>query len=435
MRVARRPCYCDAVLHAYLDTNVFLNFKDIRNRPWSDVLGTAEFVLVVPLVVLDELQGKKDNTTHSKRMRERAARALKFIEDSAGLGSPSTIVPGVSLLFDASAAPRELFDTHHLDDRLGDGRLLAAVLNARARGEHVCLVTNDAGPRMLARAKGVEAFNLPEEWRHTEEPDERDEEIRRLKLELAAYENRAPRLRVAFFGGETRLEHKVPRLRGDVAATAREEMLKLETKHREHVGLTVEQLNRRMSASTWLRDAANDVHEFLKEAERILPRIVEFQNELDLLIPLKLQIENVGTAPAEDVHVDVLAPDGYSLRTRGPENRPFLPPSPSAPMRNPLTARDMGLLARVAPPDFAPDWEALGPNGKRLFVGLVRHQMCDVIERKLFVRVPSDEASSFHLSVELRANHLPTPQQEKLHIILSRTGAHSKLRLHRKGEE
>ncbi|MGK2310520.1 PhoH family protein [Cutibacterium sp. V970] len=143
-----------------IDTSVLLS--DPRA-----LLNFAEHEVVVPIVVITELEGKR----HHPELGHFARAALRILDklrlDNGGLVGPVPVNDeGGELFVELNHSdPNCLPDGFRLGDN--DTRILAVAQNYRLAGHSVVLVTKDLPLRVKASAIGVEA----EEYRHELVPD------------------------------------------------------------------------------------------------------------------------------------------------------------------------------------------------------------------------------------------------------------------------
>jgi rRNA-processing protein FCF1 len=138
------------------DTNVFLHFRLFDEVPWLDVLQATSVQLVVPLVVLQELDDKRNS--HNNRLRRRARKVLSRLEPlltrssdvssvAAGITIEALIENDVGIAADGSADSRILETC----------KALTSIAGAR-----VTIVTGDVAMRVRAGAEGCRAIAMPE---------------------------------------------------------------------------------------------------------------------------------------------------------------------------------------------------------------------------------------------------------------------------------
>ena len=89
----------------FLDTNCYMHYRPIEEIDWEAVLGGSPVRIVLPRVVMNELDKHKDSHPQSK-MKERVRRTLRHIEEWEVHAGPANIRPGVTR--SSSLGPREL---------------------------------------------------------------------------------------------------------------------------------------------------------------------------------------------------------------------------------------------------------------------------------------------------------------------------------------
>jgi hypothetical protein len=188
----------------YIDTNCFLQVRDLKDLPWRDLFARVERVVIrVAPVVVEELDRHKTSTR--PRLRNRARAALKLIEsashEEAMQISLRSTGPAVILQVDAGAP----IPWHHLPTLVRespDDRLVATAWSAadtlRLQATRVGLLTADTGPRIRARGLGLAAYAVPDEWLLPDEPDDKDRKISELTRAVEALQRTWPDVVVAF---------------------------------------------------------------------------------------------------------------------------------------------------------------------------------------------------------------------------------------------
>jgi rRNA-processing protein FCF1 len=152
------------------DTNALLHYARFDQLPWPERIGQLVVRLIVPLVVIDELDKKK--YARREEFQQRARELLALIDRY------ETAAP------DAYAQLREGVTFEVLPDE--PGHLRAASIDqeilerceflAQVTGSPVTLVTGDSGVRINARTRGIEVIKLGEEdllprFRTPQQPD------------------------------------------------------------------------------------------------------------------------------------------------------------------------------------------------------------------------------------------------------------------------
>lgn len=193
----------ESVVYLFLDTNIFMHFKMFDEVDWRWLVEGAEVVLCVARPVMQELDKHKTNHKLSSRKRDRVRKVLAKIETVAETDDLQ-VRDGVTLqLFAhpiAEFIPDDL-DLSHADDAF----VATAYAYARDSGNDVRVVAGDTGPRISARSIGLGVLKLPEEFELEAEPDELEQENKRLKAELAREQSKRPELSLLFANGEATL--------------------------------------------------------------------------------------------------------------------------------------------------------------------------------------------------------------------------------------
>jgi hypothetical protein len=172
----------------------------------------VELVIVLP--VLRELD-KQKATNAVRRLKDRAAGAVKWLATMARSKGPTKIREGVTLSFRRSN-PLIDFRSHHLREGIVDDEIVASVLEFKTEheGSSVVIVTADTGMKVLAPGLGLDTLAPPEESRLPEDPDPAESEARKLRAQVAEFQSSQPDPVVVFQDGP---EH----LGGAVVATFR----------------------------------------------------------------------------------------------------------------------------------------------------------------------------------------------------------------------
>ncbi|WP_329311074.1 PIN domain-containing protein [Streptomyces sp. NBC_01262] len=140
------------------DTNSLMHYQPPDAIEWAKLVKASAVRLVVPLVVVDELDRKQHEG--SEKMAQRARRALQELDKILDGTQPGEAAPlperaGVSIEF--------LMDEpgHRREASADDEVIERSVLLAQIIGGSVAVVTADTGMRLRARAAGLETLRLP----------------------------------------------------------------------------------------------------------------------------------------------------------------------------------------------------------------------------------------------------------------------------------
>lgn len=131
-----------------LDTNVLIQFLRMDQVPWASIVGDKVVRLIIPTIVLDEIDQKR--YSDSRRTRERARRATDPLDErqhELEVQGYAAIAHGVSVEYFIEPTPRRLGSNADQDI------LDAAEFFAAAANRSVSLVTADRGFRVRAVAR------------------------------------------------------------------------------------------------------------------------------------------------------------------------------------------------------------------------------------------------------------------------------------------
>ncbi|WP_416050278.1 PIN domain-containing protein [Cupriavidus basilensis] len=180
-----------------LDTNVFLQYRDLRELPWTELVGKGRVNLLIPLTVQRELERHKadGNSRRSTRARKTIPLFRQLVhsrEESVLLDGTSDVRVKLMRLrrLDAEKYPE-------LDLNAPDQRIIAEILRAIEDGleEVPILATADTFLCGVAKQFDVRFVELPDEWRLPEEPDSRGKELKELRSRVERLEGNRPLFR------------------------------------------------------------------------------------------------------------------------------------------------------------------------------------------------------------------------------------------------
>ena len=142
------------------DTNVFVHCKYFEEAKWTDLTGSSEVHLAIPLVVVEELDRLK--FSQDSRVSDRAARRYPWTRSPtrcrawlhrlvASAGERSRLFPRSLTMCASRPWTAEIVDVC--------AELAGLVSSA------VSVVTGDLNMKVRARTVGVPVVDIPEGWR------------------------------------------------------------------------------------------------------------------------------------------------------------------------------------------------------------------------------------------------------------------------------
>ena len=403
---------------AFIDTNVLLHYRFFRHVDWVAALEEPEVVLVLAPVVLSELDDHK--WSGSRREKARAKSVLKAIDEIELADEAIGIREGVSVMSIGHEPAEAVFARYRLQGGVKDDRLLASLLEFRKeRGSNhrVLLVTADAGLRVKARVQQIEVIVPADDLAIDDEPDETERRLSAANRELAAYKSAAPDLRLTI-EGEPFIECKVHLVREfDTQTRAR-----LSAEWRSRYLLDQVRLPGlpRLPGSISAEDAEIDI--VFGEYEKYLEAWPYIVNQYRRSLELKFVLENSGTAPADDVYLNLwTGADGVWL-----EELLDLPTPPAMPKRRDLLGlhRQMPYVDpgtfRVASRDSdGPNVSEAEPKCVEYWEKRVTHHVPRELSPVYFQFTADETVGSFSINYRLVAANIREPQKGTVHVKLS----------------
>ncbi|HEX8416299.1 MAG TPA: PIN domain-containing protein, partial [Methylobacterium sp.] len=181
----------------FVDTNAFLQLRDLADLPWRELLPGADHVaIMVARPVVEELDGFKTSTR--TRLRDRSRRALALIDEAAEADGRTKVLKERPVRVTLTIAPRRRPDWSgypELDVASRDDRLVVAAAGFGAGAE---LLSHDSGPRLSAKEIGLKAHAPPSSWLLPEPQSDESRRLAQAERDLKAALDRRPAVRISF---------------------------------------------------------------------------------------------------------------------------------------------------------------------------------------------------------------------------------------------
>lgn len=426
----------------FLDTNCYMHYRPIEEIDWRRVVGGGPedpVRIVLPRVVVNELDRHKDAHPQAK-MRERVRGVLQRIEEWGVASKPATIRPDVTLEF-VAAPPSIDFGEYGLDPSANDSQLIAGMLAFRDRYQdadaEVVLVSHDTGPRLTAGSLGFVTMALSDEYRLPDTLGASEKQFRELQREVERLKGALPRLKIAFSADGTSHKRVVVRRLGALPQEKLDQAVRM-----RRATFPLKPIPPRLPGGLWPMgspspEALSAYNEQLKSFYERYARYLKAQwhwsqVRAHLTARLGLLLMNDGTAPADDLSVQLHFPGDIKLFDE--ESLPKSPQEPSPPEepKSPLdllagTAPYLKNLEIASPLRFpAPERNVSSPairrtdNGYdvRIEVRRARHGIHEALPMLVLQFGSFEGAKSFGVEYVIRAANLPEPVGGKLHVVV-----------------
>lgn len=187
----------EAAEYIFIDTNLLLECKSLKMIDWSILFSKGEFVLLISLPVIEEIDKKK--TSGKERVNRKARQWNSILKPNY----EEEVYTDDTLNVKICIAP--LPDRKLLEDQSGklnlskiDHEILANALVFAQETENVetSILTYDNNMMILADQCKFKHYKIPDEWLLEREEDSKEKKIRELEKELLAIKNAGPIIEV-----------------------------------------------------------------------------------------------------------------------------------------------------------------------------------------------------------------------------------------------
>lgn len=321
-----------------LDTNVYIHYRYFDSMDWLAILSADMAVLLVPVVVITELDKKKYEGSTQKE-RKRAQQVISRFHVLLDKSEPRQLRPGVTVSF-IDSDPQIDWKGEGLSQTSADDHIIGFAMwfQREHPSDTVTLITADFGSLLKCRVKGISVSEPPEEFRE-DTVDPETKELMALRSELSRLKAARPDVKVVFTRTSqnwTRLSRTHGRVPYDVEALvlARERELAYEpSETKPSTSTDLESMIRAGFATP----SKEEVERYLKEVaihlvqyRKFLEESNRFARRAALRYGLVFCLVNTGGAPADDIDLVMHFPDGFivSDQTEKPPTEPKRPQSP-----------------------------------------------------------------------------------------------------------
>lgn len=339
--------------YIFCDTMVYLHYRMFTEIDFSEIIGDAPVTLVVPEIVVKEIDDHKD-FNQQKKIRDRASRVHTAFFKYLFLTGNAEIKRGYSIYY----LPEKKLDfiKYNLDEQKNDHRLIAAILDfkqSKTDNDDVFLISQDFAASFTAKGRGISVFQLDDKLKLVDEQSEEEKQIKQLKSKLSIYENTVPQL--AIRGADTisdiihitaddllcfSISEDIPSLEEQRSKfPLKQEIKPIAKSEKDTPWGMAKELDQKLRKSLWGENAIEkenaEIRRYMHDRSKYFEDYAEYLNELDsikkkIYIKISLCIVNTGYTPAKNVSLYLHFPDGFEMHTE--ENFPELPAAPEEPV-------------------------------------------------------------------------------------------------------
>lgn len=168
--------------YIFLDTNIFLHFQDFEKIDWLSESVSKACKLVIPPVVIDELDEKKIGTN---KIGNRARNVLNRFEQLSEM-EEAKINENIEFEILLLKPSREVYETNNLNFDEKDHRLIASIIQFSQKYSlsDILLCSNDIGPRLRAKMFNIKSLKLDSKYLIPNQVSEEEKELDNLKEKI-----------------------------------------------------------------------------------------------------------------------------------------------------------------------------------------------------------------------------------------------------------
>ena len=334
--------------YLFLDTNIFLHFQAYDQLNWKNLIAADEYKIVIPRIILDELDKKKYQASPKISLR-----ATSVLSKISAVLDDQTKDPN---LFISPIWPKKkTYENHDLDPDHQDDALLASMLEFAIiyPEDNVILVTDDTGIKARAKLLNLQVLSLPSQYRLPAEKSTEEKELEKVRKELHTLRNRLPKVELLFKERRQTIKLLKP---GPIKSFEEFRSVKMDEIQQKHPLLIIKpshpddnSYDNWLASTYGIQDYKSEynqqLREFFHEYEIFLQKAYNYIVSESLSFELNLELQNAGTCPATDISIYVHFPDGFALS----DKRSKAPKPPEPPYR-PKSQFDYNVMKQTALP-------------------------------------------------------------------------------------
>lgn len=419
----------------FIDTNVLLQYRLFDEVDWAKELGVPQLTLVFAPVVFTELD--KFRWGGTRRQKDRSRAVVKRLNALALSMAPVTVRRGVDAIGLDTEPADAVFAQFRLERQSADDCLLASYYAFREEhpDDRVLVLSADSGLMPKARSRKIDLIAPADALELSDEPDEAERELEKLRRELAEAKSAAPVLSLTFGNGATHARFDVQLVK-EIDYRTRENLLKTwRTKYplanATNSVFTVGGKEYSLGNLAGLPGYMSEKHalEYNAGVDKVFERYVAFVrswhatvNTQRRILPFTFVLENEGTAPAIDIDVQLWtdAPGVWS------EEIPKLPRVPALRKRKdpfatiarmPYIDKLSGLRVPIMGNEDGPNISGRGADQRVQYaVKRVMHHVPCELPAVYFQFDADDVVGSFTIDIRLVAANIRKPKTATLNI-------------------
>jgi len=441
----------------FIDTMIYLHYQSINDINFHEFLGDNPIKIIIPRITIRELD-KEKNTNSSDKIRERAKKVLKNVEEITNLNTEIRDKVSLELY---PEKPKINFDKKNLDPNWNDDYLIATIIQFKIDNpgkDKIILITQDTGPIFSAKNLGIDVIKMPEKYKLPIELGKLELENKELKKTIEKLQNALPSLSLGFSDSDGKtldnatfylkkqkkysdkdIENKINKLKQKYPKMEFSKEKNSKDSKTVYDGLLAVQNIMQNIFNTIPKEEydkySKEIDKYLKEYKKYLEEI----NSLDYIsrsIRFQLEIKNDGTAPAEDVSICISFPNGFELYTIDEFLELPLPEEPSPPEKPFSQAEKLSNMLHYSIPDISninlkndfanfkelPTFSLKKTNSYELtdHFNRIKHGEEAKLPELFLIFDSFEVAKSFKVKYIIRPANLPEPVEGELNFVIKK---------------
>ena len=187
--------------YLFLDTNVYLHYKDFEQIDWkTSVCDGEDFTIVVPPIVIREIEKQKDSNRGKIQTRAKNVSSKfgdYFLENK--------VIEKIKIKTCEDPSDTD-FDDLKFNRSTNDDVLILSAIKSDYHKNDIIVVSRDNPLLIKAKSNQLAFFKMTDEFLITEELSEEEKELIATRKELERYKNRQPKPSVTFIDRQVLLK-------------------------------------------------------------------------------------------------------------------------------------------------------------------------------------------------------------------------------------
>lgn len=270
-----------------------MHFGPIENIDLCKILSSKNVVILVPRIVVTELDGHKDKH-RSQHVKNRARSFLKNIDKIDDFGTPYPVRNNVGILCFFDPVSESVWDEYDISSN--DDLILASLLTFEKQNPEadVIFLSDDTGARTKARMLGISIFAPGDSLKRKTEADPRDTKIKKLNREINEFRSACPEIQLTFKNGQHRFEISRSRTILNMPEEIKNDLLLVGD----------EPDNRILKCVIY----ETDIERYQTRLKKYYNKLQTYLDDCDTLFEVELNIQNIGASPGEEIDLIIVFP-------------------------------------------------------------------------------------------------------------------------------